>query len=83
MWLKNHLPLHATYELVNKSNLALAHKFSTPVYVHFTMGGKPEVKVEETTFVRVDQESNGYHIWWAEKRRVSIERNVTFLQWDK
>jgi hypothetical protein len=84
-WLKNHLPSRATpdktpYELVNKSkpNLALAHEFGTPVYVHVTTGGKLEAKVEEATFVGVDQESKGYCIWWAAKQKVSIEQNVTF-----
>jgi hypothetical protein len=57
----------------------LAHEFGTPVYVHVTTGGKLEAKVEEATFVRVDQESKGYHIWWAGRWKVSIERNVTFL----
>jgi hypothetical protein len=56
----------------------LAHEFSTLVYVHVTTGGKLEAKAEEATFVRVDQESEGYHIWWAGKRKVFIERNVTF-----
>jgi hypothetical protein len=37
------------------------------------------VKAEEATFVGVDQESKGYRMWWAGKRKVSIERNVTFL----
>jgi hypothetical protein len=60
-WLKNRLPSHATlgktpYELINKSkpNLALAHEFGTPVYVHVTTGGKLEAEVEEATFVGVD-----------------------------
>jgi hypothetical protein len=68
-WLKNCLPSHATpgktpYELVNKSkpNLTLAHEFGTLVYVHITTGGKLEAKVEEATFVGVDQESKGYCI---------------------
>jgi hypothetical protein len=30
-------------------------------------GTQLEVKVEEAIFVRVDQESKGYCIWWAEK----------------
>jgi hypothetical protein len=84
-WLKNRLPSQATpgktpYELVNNSkpNLALAHEFGTPVYVHVTTGGKLEAKAEEAIFVGVDQESKGYQIWWAGKRKVSIERNVTF-----
>jgi hypothetical protein len=72
-WLKNRLPSHSTlgktpYKLVNKSksNLMLAR-------------GKLEAKMEEANFVRVDQESKGYHIWWAGKQKVSIEQNVTFL----
>jgi hypothetical protein len=56
----------------------LAHEFGTPVYVHITTGGKLEAKVEEATFVGVDQESKGYRIWWAGKRKVSIEWNVIF-----
>jgi hypothetical protein len=73
-------PGKTPYELVNKAkpNLALAHEFGTPVYVHVTTGGKLEAKVEEATFVGVDQESKGYRIWWAGKQKVSIERNVTF-----
>jgi hypothetical protein len=68
-WLKNCLPSRSTlgktpYELVNKSkpNLTLAYEFSTLVYVHVTTGSKLEAKAEEATFVRVDQESKGYHI---------------------
>jgi hypothetical protein len=45
---------------------------------HVTTSGKLEAKAEEATFVRVDQESKGYHIWWVGKRKVSIEWNVTF-----
>jgi hypothetical protein len=56
----------------------LAHEFGTPVYIHVTIGGKLGAKAEEATFVRVDQESKGYRIWWVGKRKVSIERNVTF-----
>jgi hypothetical protein len=69
------------YEHVNKSkpNLVLAHEFGTPVYVHVTTGGKLEEVKVEAIFVGVDQESKDYHIWWAEKWRVSIEQNVTFL----
>jgi hypothetical protein len=85
-WLKNRLPSRATpgktpYELINKTkpNLVLAHKFGTPVYVHVTTGGNLEAKAEEATFVRVDQESKSYQIWWAGKWKVSIEQNVTFL----
>jgi hypothetical protein len=47
--------------------------------INVTTGGKLEAKAEKATFVGVDQESKGYRIWWAAKRKVSIERNVTFL----
>jgi len=84
-WLKNRFPSSAIpgktpYELINKSkpNLAMAHEFGAPVYVHVTTGEKLEARAEAAVFVGVDEESKGYRIWWAEKRRVSIERNITF-----
>jgi hypothetical protein len=84
-WLKNCFPSRAIpgtmpYALVNKSkpSLALAHKFGAKVFVHTTTGRKLEVQASAAIFVGVDDESKGYRIWWAEKRRVSIERNVTF-----
>jgi hypothetical protein len=71
-WLKNCLPSCATlgkipYELVNKSkpNLALAHEFSTPVYVH--------VDTPQAPYPRVDRSwpmvSDAYRTSYAECRR--------------
>jgi hypothetical protein len=84
-WLKNSFPLRAIpgttpYALVNKSkpSLAMAHEFGAKVFVHTTTGGKLEAHANAAIFVSVDEESKGYHIWWAEKCRVSIEHNVTF-----
>jgi hypothetical protein len=84
-WLKNQFPSHAIpettpYALVNKTkpSLAMAHEFSIMVYVHMTTGGKLEARVNAAIYVGVDEESKGYHIWWAKKCRVSLERNVTF-----
>jgi hypothetical protein len=84
-WLKNRFPSRAMpdttpYALVNKTkpSLAMAHEFGITVYVHMTTGGKPEAQVNAAIYVGVDEESKGYRIWWADKRRVSIERNVTF-----
>lgn len=85
-WLKNRLPSRATpghtpYELVNKSkpNLAAAHEFGCKVYVHSPEGGKLEARAKESIFVGVDEESKGFRIYWPEKRRISIERNVSFV----
>jgi hypothetical protein len=84
-WLKNRLSSCATpettpYALVNKTkpSLAMAHEFGIMVYVHTTTGGKLKVRANTAVYVGVDEESKGYHIWWANKRRVSIEQNIAF-----
>ena len=68
------------YSLVHKSkpNLAQAHEFGRKLYIHSTVGGKLEARANETIFVRIDEESKGYCVYWPEKRHVSIEHNVTF-----
>ena len=84
-WLKNRLPSCAIpgenpYSLVHKSkpNLAQAHEFGGKLYVHSTTGGKLEAQAHEAIFVGIDDKSKGYWVYWPEKRRVSIECNVTF-----
>jgi transposase InsO family protein len=85
-WLKNRLPSkaipgHTPYELVHgsKPNLAQAHEFGARVYVHLLGVGKLEAKAEEGIFVGVDEQSKGYRILWPHRRRVSVERNVSFV----
>jgi transposase InsO family protein len=85
-WLKNRLPSrtipgHTPYELINKSkpNLAAAHEFSSKVYIHTPDVGKLEARAEEAVFVGVDEESKGYRVYWPEKRRISVERNISFV----
>jgi hypothetical protein len=84
-WLKNQFPSCAMpetipYALINKTkpSLAMAHEFGIMVYVHTTAGGKLKARANAAIYVGVDEESKGYRIWWANKRRVSIERNITF-----
>lgn len=84
-WLKNRLPSRVTpgttpYELVRKAkpSLAQAREFGCAAYVHLLDAGKLELRAEEGVFVGVDAESKGYRIYWPEKWRVSVERNVTF-----
>lgn len=69
------------FELVHgsKPNLSQAHEFGAPVLVHVLEGGKLEPRAEEAVFVGVDVESKGYRVFWPLKRRVSVERNVTFV----
>jgi hypothetical protein len=74
------MPETTPYALVNKTkpSLAMAHKFGITIYVHTTTGGKLKAQVNAAIYVGVDEERKGYRIWWADKHRVSIERNITF-----
>jgi hypothetical protein len=85
-WLKNRLPSraipgHTPHELIHgcKPNLAQAHEFGAKIYVHLQDAGKLEARAEEAVYVGVDDQSKGYRIYWPGKRRVSVERNVTFV----
>src|SRR5882757_8312524 len=41
--------------------------------------GKLEARAEEACFVGVDEESKGYRVYWPTRRRISVERNVSFV----
>jgi hypothetical protein len=56
----------------------MAHEFGAPCFVHLQDVGKLDARAEEAVFVGVDAQSKAYRIYWAGKRRVSVERNVTF-----
>jgi hypothetical protein len=62
-----------------KPSPAMAHEFSIMIHVHTTTEGKLKVRANTAIYVGVDEESKGYHIWWANKHRVSIEQNIAFL----
>jgi hypothetical protein len=86
VWLKNRLPSraipgHTPHDLVHnaKPNLACAHEFGAKVFIHLQDVGKLEPRAEEAVFVGVDEQSKGYRIYWPEKRKVSVERNVSFV----
>lgn len=85
VWLKNHLPSrsipgHTPYALIHNEHpdLSGAYEFGCSILVHVEHAGKLEPKANEAMFIGVDTESKGYQVYWSEKRRVSIERNVTF-----
>lgn len=86
VWLKNRLPSraipgHTPHDLIHnvKLNLTCVHEFGTNVFVHLQDMGKLEARAEEAVFVGVDEHSKGYHIYWLDKHRVSVERNVSFV----
>jgi hypothetical protein len=84
-WLKNCLPSraipgHTPYDLVHGSlpDVSMAREFGAPCFVHLQDVGKLDARAEEAVFVGIDAQSKAYRIYWAGKRRVSVERNVTF-----
>jgi hypothetical protein len=84
-WLKNRLPSraipgHTPYELIHHTtpDLSQAHEFGAKIFVHVQEAGKLEARAEEALFVGIDAESKGYRVYWPSKRRVSVERNITF-----
>ncbi|KAG2741254.1 hypothetical protein P692DRAFT_20751613, partial [Suillus brevipes Sb2] len=61
-----------------KPSLENAHEFGAKVFVRVEDAGKLEARAEEAMFVGVDSQSKAYRVYWPEKRKVSVERNVTF-----
>jgi hypothetical protein len=59
--------------------LAQAYEFGVKVYVHLQDAGKLEARAEEAIFVGVDDQSKGYWVYWLGKRRISVERNISFV----
>jgi hypothetical protein len=85
-WLRNRLPSRATpghtpYDLVHgrRPDVSPAHEFGIKIYVHTNDAGKLEARAEEACFVGVDEESKGYRVYWPTRRRISVERNVSFV----
>ena len=85
-WLRNRLPSRATpghtpFSLVHgrRPDLSRAHEFGSKVYVHLHDAGKLEARAEEAIFVGVDDQSKGFRVYWPGKRRISVERNISFV----
>ena len=60
-----------------KLDLSDLHEFGTTIYV-LVEGRKLDPKGKEARFVGYDQERKGYHVYWPDKRTVTVERNVIF-----
>ena len=84
IWLKNRSPTRALngrtpFEAMGfgKPNLANLHEWGCSVWVQIE-AGKLDAKAVKLRFVGYDAERKGFRVYWAEKRRVSVERNVRF-----
>src|SRR5436190_5239302 len=84
VWLKNRSPTRALngttpHEAMGlgKPNLSDLHEWGCTVWVKID-AGKLEAKAAEGRFVGYDAERKGYRVYWAEKRKITVERNVRF-----
>jgi hypothetical protein len=85
IWLQNRSSTRALdgktpYEMVTgkKPYLGGILEFGVAAYVKDLTAGKLDACAQKGRFVGYDSESKGYHIYWPEKRSVSVERNVVF-----
>ncbi|KAL7282957.1 LOW QUALITY PROTEIN: hypothetical protein ACG7TL_002375 [Trametes sanguinea] len=76
--LKGLTPYEARYG--SPPDLRDLHRFGAKVWVHKESAGKTESKAREGRFVGYSQKSKGYQIYWPDKRSVTIERNVRFVE---
>jgi hypothetical protein len=85
IWLKNRTSTHALdgrtpYMLVHdaKPDLTDLPEWGTRVFVLKESNGKLESKADEGKWVGYSDESKGHRVYWPGKRRVTVERNITF-----
>lgn len=85
IWLKNRMPTRALKgktpfeaKTGEKPQLGGVPPFGTPAYVKLVKASKLEYRAVAGYFVGMDSDSRGYRIYFPEKRRVSVEREVRF-----
>ncbi len=85
VWLKNRTPTQALagrtpHEEIGrgKPNLSDLHEWGCTVWVKIN-AGKLDSHAAETRFVGYDKERKGYRVYWPEKRKITVERNVRFV----
>ncbi|OJT06880.1 Retrovirus-related Pol polyprotein from transposon TNT 1-94, partial [Trametes pubescens] len=86
-WLKNRTPTRALKGLTpfearygKAPDLRDLHRFGAKVWVRKERSGKTESKAREGRFVGYSQKSKGYQVYWPDKRSVTVERNVRFVE---
>ena len=87
VWLKNRtvtrsLPEGKTpYEMLykEKPNMKDLHEWGTRIWVHTTNGSKLDWRSKEGKWIGFDEISNGHRIYWPDKRSVTVERSIKFV----
>ncbi|KIP03168.1 hypothetical protein PHLGIDRAFT_78019 [Phlebiopsis gigantea 11061_1 CR5-6] len=85
VWIYNRAPhssldFKSPFELRFKSppDLSDLHPFGSICYVRLEDAGKLGPRAVECRWLGYDPTSNGHRVWWPERRKVSVERNLTF-----
>ena len=90
VWLKNRTWTRALlsgvtpYELVMGDTLVLCDipEWGSIIWVHDTSSGKLGVHANEGRWVGYDLNSDGYRVYWKDRRTVTVECNVVFSKGD-
>lgn len=61
-----------------KPNLANLHPWACKVYIHTPGGSKLSSRATVGHWMGFDSESDAHRVYWPEKRRVTVERNIKF-----
>jgi Reverse transcriptase (RNA-dependent DNA polymerase) len=86
VWIRNRVPTRSTDEnktpyekgTGKKPNLSVLHEWGSTAWVKKSKPSKLDSKVKKGNFVGFDEESKGYRIYWPEKKKVTIKRDVYF-----
>ena len=86
VWIQNRVPTRSTDEnktpyekgTGKKPNLSVLYEWGSTTWVKKRKPSKLDSKVRKGNFVGFDEESKGYRIYWPEKKKVTIERDVYF-----
>ena len=86
VWLHNHTPTCGLNELKTPHEVATGDKpdlsqlceWGAIVWIKRLDAGKLDPRAEEAHFVGYDKESKGFCIYWPNKCKVSVERDMYF-----
>ncbi|KNZ76413.1 Copia protein [Termitomyces sp. J132] len=86
VWLRNRTPTSSLpnnttpYQMVigKKPDLLKVCKWGSHTYVKLHHTGKLESQVMEVRMVGIDDESKGYQIYWPNRNRITVERDIYF-----
>jgi transposase InsO family protein len=88
VWLKNRTSTRTLGDVTpferlygDKPNLAGVPEWGQRIWVHSDKGTKLDARAVECRWVGYDRESTHAHrVYWPEKHRVSVERNIKFVR---